>query len=178
MKLLSLVGLFILSCISLSAQVKDTARLPKKSFEASLFANDDTLTRNDYLLSLEKVFQMLNKASALSQPVPAIMAMAQRMDEDDSVLNIIKDRLSSNDRALNVRNLQMFNILLRQIKTDTRDHAKELNQYDSILDKTKKEIFDLRKDTVIRHIFRDSVLKASFKPQLQQLRLKWKRQTA
>ena len=94
MKLLSLVGLFILSCISLSAQVKDTARLPKKSFEASLFANDDSLTRNDYLLSLEKVFQMLNKASALSQPVPAIMAMAQHMDEDDSALNIIKDRLS------------------------------------------------------------------------------------
>ena len=69
----------------------------------------------------------------------------------------------------------MFNILLGQIKTDTRDHAKELNQYDSILDKTKKEILDLRKDTVIRHIFRDSVLKASFKPQLQQLRLKWKK---
>ena len=69
----------------------------------------------------------------------------------------------------------MFSILLGQIKTDTRDDARELNQYDSILDKTKKEILDLRKDTVIRHIFRDSVLKASFKPQLQQLRLKWKK---
>ena len=77
-----------------------------------MFANDDTLTRNDYLLSLEKVFQMLNKAFALSQPVPAIMAMVQRMDEDDSAISIIKDRLSNNERALNVRNLQMFNILL------------------------------------------------------------------
>lgn len=185
MKLLSLVGLFMVSCISLSAQVKDTtrvpavkdtARVPKKSFEASLFDSDDSLTRNDYLLSLEKVFQMLNKAAALSQSIPAITSMAHHMGEDDSALNIIKDRLSpTNDKALNVRSLQMFTILLGQIKNDTRDHAVELNQYDSILDKTKKEILDLRKDTVIRHIFRDSVLKASFKPQLQQLRLKWKK---
>jgi len=129
MKILSLFGLSLISCISLSAQVKDTTGVPKKSFEASLFANDDTLTRSDYLLSLEKVFQLLNKASTLAQPVPAILSMSAEMDEDDSVLNIIKDRLSSNDRALNVRNLQMFNILLKQIKTDTRDHAKQLNQY-------------------------------------------------
>ena len=75
MKLLSLVALFVLSCISLPAQVKDsvripqvkdtlkahqakdTARAPRRSFEASLFDNDDSLTRNDYLLSIEKVFQ-------------------------------------------------------------------------------------------------------------------------
>jgi potassium efflux system protein len=185
MKLLLLVGLLIVSSVSLSAQVKDTlrasqakdtARVPRRSFEASLFDNDDSLTRNDYLLSIEKMFQMLNKASALSQTIPAITVMAHSMGEDDSALSIIKDRLSpGNDKTLNVRSLQMFNILLGQIKTDTREDAKELNQYDSVLDRTKKEILDLRKDTVIRHIFRDSVLKASFKPQLQQLRLKWKK---
>ena len=119
---------------------------------------------------------MLNNASAFSQFIPAVITMARHMGDDDSTLNIIKDRLSpSNDKALNVRSLQMFTILLRQIKTDTRDYANVLNQYDSILDGTKKEILGLRKDTVIRHIFRDSVLKASFKPQLQQLRLKWKK---
>src|SRR5450432_634818 len=142
MKLISLVGLFILSCISLRAQVKDTvrtsrdtvktsrdtARAPRRSFEASLFDNDDSLTRNDYLLSLEKVFQMLNKASALSQSIPAITTMARHMGDDDSALNIIKDRLSpNNDKALNVRSLQMFTILLGQIKSDTREHAVELN---------------------------------------------------
>ena len=79
MKLFFLPCLFILLSVALSAQKKDTikvatdtARVPKRSFEASLFENDDTLTRNDYLLSIEKVFQMLNKASALSQSVPAI----------------------------------------------------------------------------------------------------------
>src|SRR6185295_8099203 len=123
MKLFSLAVFFILYGIGLSAQVKDTARLRGKSDTTGshvksdttgsrvksdtarihrrsfdLFENDDTLTRNDYLLSFGKVFQLLNKASALSQPVPAILLMAERMDEDDSALNIIKDRLSTTDR--------------------------------------------------------------------------------
>lgn len=160
-------------CIRASAQVKDTVKNQKKNYE-SLFANDDTLTRNDYLLSIEKMFQVLNKASAVAQPVPSINSINLRLDEDDSALSIIKGRFNNNERALNLRNLQMFNILLGQIQKDTKSFAISLNQYDSVLDATKKQIFDLRKDTVIRHIFRDSSLKASFKPQLQQLRTKWR----
>ena len=38
----------------------------------------------------------------------------------------------------------------------------------------KKEILDVRKDTAIRHIFRDSILRKTFSPQLQELRAKWK----
>ena len=175
MKIFPLFGLLILLGIALSAQVNDTARQTKKSFETSMFADDDTLTRNDYLLGIEKVFQLLNKASSLSQPIPAIILMVQRLDEDDSAISIIKDRLTNNDRALNVRSLQTFSIILSLIKSNTKVYSKELNKYDSILDATKKDIFDLRKDSVVRHIFRDSILKASFKPQLKELRVKWKR---
>jgi len=175
MKIFPLFGLLILLGIALSAQVNDTARQTKKSFETSMFADDDTLTRNDYLLGIEKVFQLLNKASSLSQPIPAIILMVQRLDEDDSAISIIKDRYTNNERALNVRSLQTFNIILSLIKSNTKVYSKELNKYDSILDATKKDIFDLRKDSVVRHIFRDSILKASFKPQLKELGVKWKR---
>ena len=173
MKILFLLGLYILSFTSLNAQVKDTVKQPRKSFEA-MFANDDTLTRNDYLLSFEKALQLLNKAYTISQPVPEINAMIGHISEDDSALSIIRDRLSANNRGLNVRNLDMFTILLGQIDENTRKYARQLKGYDSILDNVKKQIFDLRKDTVIRHVFRDSVLRASFKPELQQLRTKYK----
>jgi potassium efflux system protein len=174
MKLLLLFGLCILSCPGLSAQVKDSASLQKKSFEA-MFANDDTLTRNDCLLSLEKAFQVLNKGYTISQPVPEIKAMALQIGEDDSTLIIIRDRLSANNKGLNVRSLDMFTILLSQIEENTRKYARELNDYDSILDSAKKQILNLRKDTVIHHIFKDSALRASFKPEIQQLRLKYRR---
>ncbi|HEY5407436.1 MAG TPA: mechanosensitive ion channel domain-containing protein [Ginsengibacter sp.] len=173
MKIIFLAGLFIVASFTLSAQVTDTAKQTKRSFEKTMFADDDTLTRNDYLQSISKVFQVLNKASSLSQPVPAIMLMVQRMDEDDSAISIIKDRLTNNDRALNVRSLQTFSIILGLIQSNTKEFARELNKYDSILDATKKDIFSLRKDTVIRHIFRDSALKASFRPELKELRVKY-----
>lgn len=173
MKFYFLAGIFILCSITVLAQVKDTAKPAKRSFEKTMFADDDTLTRNDYLQSFSKVFQLLNKATTLSQPVPAIMLMVNRMNEDDSVISIINDRLTNNERALNVRSLQTFTIILSLIKNNTKEYAKELDKYDSVLDAIKKDIFDLRKDTVIRNIFRDSALKVSFKPQLKELRIKY-----
>jgi small-conductance mechanosensitive channel len=175
MKLTVLAGLFIFSFVTVSAQVKDSSGSRRRSYDSTMFAGDDTLTRSDYLLNFEKVYQRLNKGNSMSQPVPAILEMNRQIDEQDSALNIIKDRLSSNERSLNVRNLLMYSILLDQIKSDTKGYAEDLNRYDSILDDTKKQIFELRKDTVIRHVFRDSVLRASFRPQLQTLRQKWKR---
>ncbi|HEV8083538.1 MAG TPA: mechanosensitive ion channel domain-containing protein [Chitinophagaceae bacterium] len=170
MKLFLPLCLFILTGISSVSQVKDSERSSQKSFDSTMFADDDTLTRSDYLLSFDKEFQMLNKGNTMSRALPAIRDIIQHIDEDDSALNIIKDRLSLNERGLNVRNLQMFTILLEQINKGTRRYARELNRYDSILDSTKKQIFDLRDDTVVRYVYRDSILRVQFKPQLQKLR--------
>ncbi len=170
MKLLLPLCLFILTGFSSVSQVKDSERSSQKSFDSTMFADDDTLTRSDYLLSFDKEFQMLNKGNTMSRALPAIRDIIQHIDEDDSALNIIKDRLSLNERGLNVRNLQMFTILLEQINKGTRKYARELNRYDSILDSTKKQIFDLRDDTVVRYVYRDSILRVQFKPQLQKLR--------
>jgi potassium-dependent mechanosensitive channel len=175
MKLLPALFLFFLLSYNASAQTKDSVKLSRRSFDSTLFANDDTLTRSDYLLSFEKVYQTLNRGNTLSQPVPVILSMVKNINEDDSILAIIKDRLYSNDRALNVRNLQMFIILLEQIQKDTRRYAHALNDYDSVLDSTKRDIFNLRNDTAIRHIFKDSNLRATFQPQIKGLGQKWKR---
>ena len=172
MKILFSVCLVFI-CFSASAQGKDTVVNQKRNYE-SLFANDDTLTRNDYLQSIERMFQALNKASIVAQPVSEINSINLSLDDEDSALSIIKDRFNNNERTVNLRSLQMFNILLEQIDKDTRKYAVSLNKYDSILVVTKKQIFDLRKDTVIYHIFRDSSLRASFRPQIKKLRTKWK----
>ena len=140
MKLFSLFYVLIFACTSLSAQVKDTSHILKRPSEFSLFSSDDTLTRNDYLLSIEKVFQTLNKASVLSQPVPSIMAIGEKLAEDDSAIHIINDRLNSNDRGLNVRNLQMFTTILKQINKNSKAFAKELSEHDSILNGFKQQI--------------------------------------
>jgi len=161
--------------LSVAAQTNDSAKLVRESSGFSMFTNVDTLTETDYLLSLEKIFQTLNKAAVLSQPIPSIKAIQRSLDEDDSALVIIKNRLSVNDKELNVRNLQMFSIILKQISKNARNYSYELKQYDSILNAFKKQIFSLQKDTIIKSIFKERQLIEKFKPQLVQIAQKWKK---
>lgn len=174
MKLFCFIGLFLFSCLGARAQ-NDTSGLSGTHSEAPIFYTSDTITRNDYLLSIEKIFQTLNKASVLSQPVPVILSIADNLNDDDSAITIIKERLNANDKSLSIRNLQMLSIILKQINGDSKSYAHQLNQYDSIFKNIKNEIVGLRKDTLIRKILRDSVLRASFKTQLLQLRTKWQK---
>ncbi len=175
MKRFSIIVIFLFSILSLSAQNNDSLRLRTRPAEPSFFSTTDTITRNDYLLSIEKVFQVLNKTAVLSQPVPAIEEISNRLNEDDSTIGIINERLNSNSRMLNIRNLQMLSIILKQINKDSKEYAAELNNYDSIYNEIKSEIISLRKDTLIRRIVKDSSLRSSFKPQLVQLRSKWRK---
>ncbi|MEO6905730.1 MAG: mechanosensitive ion channel domain-containing protein [Ginsengibacter sp.] len=174
MKLFCFIGLFLFFCLGAQAQ-NDTTHLTSLHPEVPIFSTNDTVTRNDYLLSIEKIFQTLNKSSVLSQPVPIILSIADNLNDDDSAIAIIKERVNSNDKSLSIRNLQMLSIILKQINYDSKSYARQLNQYDSIFKNVKTEIVDLRKDTLIRQILKDSLLRASFKTQLLQLRIKWKK---
>jgi len=151
----------------------DTAQ--RRRFDMSVFSDSNTLTRSDYLASLEKMFQTLNKVPVVTASFSPISNIASELDESDSALAIIKDRLSQSDRSLNIRNLQMFRALLVELRITTTAYNEHMGKYDSTLDNLKKEILDLRKDTTVRTLFRDSVLRASFTVQLQQLRTKWRR---
>jgi small-conductance mechanosensitive channel len=175
MKYLFVIILFIFSSNHVSAQVNDSGKLVTPSPGFSFFTNEDTLTENDYLLSLEKIFQTFNKATVLSQSVPAIRTIQRGLNVDDSTINIIKNRLSVNDKELNVRNLQMFSIILKQINKNAKAYALQLKQYDSILNGFKKQILELQKDTVLKNIFKDPVLAKRFEPQLIQLAPKWQK---
>lgn len=169
MKIFYFFSLFLFSLVGAKAQ-NDSAR-----FSAPIFSSNDTITRNDYLLSIEKVYQTLNKASVLSQPVPTILGIIQDLNEDDSAINIIRERLNISNRALNIRNLQMFGIILKQINKSSKSYARQLNQYDSILSGIKGQIFELKKDSLLRQLIRDQLLRASFQQQINQLRTKWKK---
>ena len=156
-----------------AAAAQDTSRPHHRSFDSTIFANSDTLTRSDYLLAIGRIFQTLNKASAAGQPMYTINMINQHLDEDDSALAIIKSRISTTERILNIRNVQMFSTLLDQLDDDTKKYSARLNDFDENIDSLQRSIFNIRKDTVLRHIFRDSALRASFRDQLKQLRTKW-----
>ena len=145
-----------------------------RKFDSSLFSESAAASRSDYQESLEKVFLLLNKVPEVTESIVHLDNIDDRLDQEDTALAILKDRLSQNDKTLNIRNLQMFNTLLDELNRTETGYTKVLNGYDSKLDDMKKKIAGLRKDTLMLHIFRDTSLKNSFRDQLQDLRDKWR----
>ncbi|MEP6746434.1 MAG: mechanosensitive ion channel domain-containing protein [Bacteroidota bacterium] len=149
----------------------DTMR--RRSFDMSLFADTNTLSGSDYLLHIQKIYQTLNKVPVVTGSFSKLPEIAANLEESDTALSVIKERLSVNDRMLNLRNLQMFYTLLEAIQENDKKNSDELNTYDGRLDALKKEVLDIRKDTTLRQLFRDSVLRKSFTAQFKGLRVKW-----
>ncbi|HEY4108090.1 mechanosensitive ion channel family protein [Puia sp.] len=146
----------------------------RRKFDSTLFTTKDLPTTSDYAEDLERVYQTLNRVPIVTESFVRLPEIDNKLDLEDSALDILKDRMSQSDRTLNIRNLQMFNTLLDALDKNIRGYARYLNQYDTALDGIRKEIADLRKDTLILHIFRDTALKDTFQLQLQQLKTKWR----
>jgi len=149
----------------------DTTR--RRYFDSTLFADNNILTASDYLLHLQKVYQTLNKVPVITGSFERLDEIADELDESDTALGVIKERLSSSERSLNLRNLQMFYTLLEAIQASDKKYVVVLNEYDEKLDSLKREVLNLRKDTTLRSLFRDSVLRKNFSTQLKGLRAKW-----
>jgi len=150
----------------------DTTR--RRYFDSTLFADENVLTNSDYLVRIQNVYQTLNKVPVLATAFYKLNNVATKLAESDSALGIIRERLSAGDRTLNIRNLQMYHTLLEAIQENDKKYMEEMNVYDDKLDSLKREILDLRKDTAIRHIFRDTALRKTFAVQLRALRGKWR----
>jgi len=167
----------LILCIWISsttlAQDKDTTKRTRRTFDSSMFTDNEP-TRSDYLDAFEKDFQVLNKVPIVAASFVQLNGISYHLTQGDSAIAILKGRLAGNDRTLNIRNLQMFNTLLDELDKNITDYSQYLEEYDKKMDALKKELLNLRKDTLVRHIFRDSALRNTFVPQLQQLRSKWK----
>ncbi len=147
--------------------------LRRRYMDTALFSDGNTLTSSDYLLQIQKIYVTLNKVPVVTGSFSRLPEIADNLDESDTALNVIKERLSVNDRTLNLRNLQMFYTLLEAIQQGDKKYSDELDKYDDKLDALKKEVLDLRKDTTLRQLFRDSVMRKSFAAQFKNLRVKW-----
>jgi small-conductance mechanosensitive channel len=146
----------------------------RRKFDSTLFTSNAIATRSDYMESMEKVYDMLSQVPAVTATFVHLDEIDEKLDDEDSALIILGERLSANDRTLNIRNLQMFNTLLDELDRNTDGYSKHLDEYDKKMEEVKKNVEQMRKDTLLLHIFRDSALSASFQMQLQQLKIKWR----
>lgn len=153
---------------------KDTIRRERRQFDSTLFTAIKIPSTGDYARDLGKVYETLSSIPGVTGSFSRLESIRKSLDQDDSALDIISTRMAQSDRTFNVRNLQMINTLLETLDNSTDDYGNYLDNCDSSLDEVRDNIADLRNDTLMLRIFRDSSLKATFKPQLDQLKSKWR----
>ncbi|HEX3081344.1 MAG TPA: hypothetical protein VHQ04_12800, partial [Puia sp.] len=153
---------------------RDTVHRARRKFDSTLFTTVNVPSTSDYAEDLGKIYELLNKESGIMESFVRLPAIRDYLNQGDSALEILRERLFQSDRSFNIRNLQMFNSLLDVLDKNTSYYSKYLEQYDTALDEVRSDITDLQKDTLMMQLFRDSALKNIFQPQLQQLKAKWR----
>ncbi|HEX3766774.1 MAG TPA: hypothetical protein VHT72_00280, partial [Puia sp.] len=153
---------------------RDTVHRARRKFDSTLFTTVTVPSTSDYVEDLGKIYELLNKESGIMESFVRLPAIRDYLNEGDSALEILRERLFQSDRSFNIRNLQMFNSLLDVLDKNTGYYSKYLEQYDTALDGVRSDITDLQKDTLMMQLFRDSSLQNIFRPQLQQLKTKWR----
>ncbi|THU38305.1 mechanosensitive ion channel [Niastella caeni] len=148
----------------------DTARLRRGGALRELFADSGKLTSSDFQLQIEKTYLVMNNVGNKSELGLPVKLIKQRQADTDSMLAVLKDNVLNNSAALNLRNLQVFKTLLLHIQVDCNEDREVLDSTENKLIGLRNSMKTLVGDTVMRQLWRDSVLRQQFAPQLKGMR--------
>ncbi len=143
-----------------------------KDQDVSILSDSATLTKGDYLVHLEKVFETINKVPVTVGSFKKLKGMEAHLTQDEAALALLKSRLTQSDRAPNLHNLQMDETLLEELQSNNRNCLLDLDEYDKALRALKTEILNLRKDTVLIKLFTTPSVRIMFKDQFAELKKK------
>jgi small-conductance mechanosensitive channel len=149
---------------------KDTSRFRRYNALSSLFADSAKLTTSDFQLQIEKTYLILNNVRNKSELGLPVKLIRSRLADTDSMLAVLKENVLNNSAALNLRNLQVFRTLLLNIQASGKEDRAMLDSTEGRLMEVRNSMKTLVGDTIMRQIWRDSLLRAQFQPQLKGMR--------
>ena len=186
LKKLSLFLLFFL-CLSGYAQapvIKDTSinnkvqtgNNPKKDAknrQKSGFFDKQELTSSDYLSSIERANETMNTVRNNGAFERRITFIFEEIKSTNASVNLITENLKGANNT-NVRNQQMYRKVLLELQDELEGYQNALNQNTTKILDLKKDLRGIMKDTVFRKVIKDTLIRAQFKPELKDLKAKFK----
>ena len=148
----------------------DTSRRWRNGF----FGDTSQLNSSDYQLQIEKTFAALEDIDNRTKLGRTFDNTLLKLEENDSILAVVKENVLNNSRALNLRNLQVFRTLLVHIEEDLVARRKLLDTAEVELMAMRKTIRGLIGDTVLRQLQRDTAMVQQFNAQLLEMRSSWR----
>lgn len=165
---------FLFVSFSALAQKNQKSKSLEGGSDMAILSDSATLTKGDYLIHLQKVFETVNKVPVTVSSFTKLKPITAYLTRDEAAISLLKSRLTQSDRMLNLQNLQMDQTLLEELQANNKDCLADLDEYESELRALKTEILALRKDTVLTKLFTFPAMRVMFKDQFTELKKKGK----
>ncbi|WP_345145474.1 mechanosensitive ion channel family protein [Flavobacterium ginsengiterrae] len=155
--------LLMLFFASVSYSQTSTAKTENKG---KLF--EDTTTDSDYLIAIEKAGEVLESAGHDIDFEGSTFHLFGEIKRTESKLDLILASLKGANP--NVRNQQMYRIVLKEIEQELNEQNDAINSRNQNLEKIKNRIIDLRKDKILFTLIKDTIRRKQFKTELANLK--------
>lgn len=129
---------------------------------------EETATDSDYLMSIEKAGEVLKSAATDADFEGSTFHLFGEIKRTESKLDLILASLKGANP--NVRNQQMYRIVLKEIEQELNEQNNAINSRNQNLEKIKNRIIDLRKDKTLFTLIKDTIRRKQFKTELANLK--------
>ncbi|WP_456312514.1 hypothetical protein [Pseudomonas shirazensis] len=146
------------------------AKNPKTESKSKLF--EETTTDSDYLMAIEKAGAVMETAYNDADFDGASHHLFGEIKRTQSKLDLILNSLSGANP--NVRNQQMYRIVLKEIEQELNDQNDAINLRNQNLEKIKGRFIELRKDKTLVTLIKDTIKRRQFKNEFGNLRKRYK----
>lgn len=139
---------------------------PKTETKSSLF--QESATDSDYLMAIEKAGEVLESAHNDTEFDGNSHHLFGDIKRTQSKLDLILESLKGANP--NVRNQQMYRIVLKEIQQELEEQNTAINSRNLALEKIKGRVIDLRKDKTLMALLKDTIRRKQFKKEFANLK--------
>lgn len=165
------------------AQKQSTDSLKKKTeneqnkgkHRKRLVIKTDTLTTSDYMMSIERVNDILNDIRDSSKMGFDVVQMSRHTGQITKDLTLIKQNIRDKRSVVNLRNLYLYQSFVNELDEDNTRIQSKLNGIYNRVYHAKLKLKTSLSDSVFRKLYTDSLLRNSFDEKLARLERKWNR---
>jgi len=149
-----------------TAPVKADTTPPKTQTKSKLF--EESATDSDYLMAIEKAGEALESAHNDTEFDGNSHRLFGEIKRTQGKLDLILVSLKGANP--NVRNQQMYRIVLKEIEQELDEQNTAINSRNLALEKIKGRVIDLRKDKTLMGLLKDTIKRQQFKKEFANLK--------
>jgi potassium efflux system protein len=146
---------------------------PTKDSVAAAIPGPVKLSADSLLIRMEELHNTLNRINNITSRGFDTRGMEGELPEIKANLQTIEDNLKLYNKVLNIRNLQMFHVLLADMREHLDDWRSRLFDYNKELVRMNVEMMAFTKDSFVKQIKADTTFRNFYLPELKELKGKW-----